>query len=265
MLVVSDPPHGKVDHQAVADVLGLDVTDTSPKIGFGAPEVLRPSDEARAVPFAHLLNDAGLRVAVIDGEDLARVPWPAPLASLTFGTEGLVGEFREAGVIVRYDQPVLAMYCKPPAGYKRPETPRLTPWATGLAIAEAIDGMTILDLFYERDGALARASIVEGVTDFAAPGRVQGASPGGSLAAVLDECRGRFARMHVDARLENVRPRRRFVAGEAGFDIDLRKHYSFGTLLLRHVLASISPDLKDLPHYEYGARLGCAMARPQLS
>ncbi|MSR19928.1 MAG: hypothetical protein EXR91_02985 [Gemmatimonadetes bacterium] len=81
------------------------------------------------------------------------------------------------------------------------------------------------------------------------------------MAAVLNECRRRFAHIHADSRLDGVRPRRRFVAGEAGFNMDLRRHYSFGTLLLRHALASISADLKDLPHYEYGSRIGCAMGR----
>jgi hypothetical protein len=61
-----------------------------------------------------------------------------------------------------------------------------------------------------------------------------------------------------------VRPRRRFVAGEAGFDMDLRKHYSFGTLLLRHALGSVSDEIKDLPHYEFGSRLACALARKKL-
>jgi hypothetical protein len=70
--------------------------------------------------------------------------------------------------------------------------------------------------------------------------------------------------MTVDARLDNVRPRRRFVAGDGGFDMDLRKHYSFGTLLLRHALEEISPDLKDLPHYEFGSRLACALGKEKL-
>ena len=68
----------------------------------------------------------------------------------------------------------------------------------------------------------------------------------------------------MDARLENVRPRRRFVAGESGFDMDLRKHYSFGTLLLRHALEEISPELKDVPHYEYGSRLACVLGKQVL-
>jgi hypothetical protein len=78
---------------------------------------------------------------------------------------------------------------------------------------------------------------------------------------MLAECARRFQRLSVDARLENVRPRRRFVAGDAGFDVDLRKHYSFGTLLLRHALEEISPTLKDLPHYEYGSRLACVLGK----
>jgi hypothetical protein len=79
MLVVSDPPHGTVDHQAVAEALGLELADTSPKIRFGAPEVMRASEPGRAIPFSHLLSDGGLKVVVIDGAELARVPWPAPL------------------------------------------------------------------------------------------------------------------------------------------------------------------------------------------
>ena len=264
-LVVADPPHGKVDHQAVADVLGLELADASLKIGFTAPEVLRASDPARAVPFAHLVRETGLSVAVIDGADLARVPWPAPLSSFTFGREGIVGEAHGTGVIVRYDEPVVAVYCKPPANYRRPATPPLGSEAEGLAIAEAIDGLSILDLHFESGGGLARVSIVQDVTDFTALGGLRGATPEESMAAVLKECGRRFAHLHVDARLEGVRPRRRFVAGEAGFNMDLRKHYSFGTLLLRHTLASISADLKDLPHYEYGSRLGCAMSRAAAS
>lgn len=264
-LVVSDPPHGNVDHEAVADVLGLEVADASLKIGFGAPEVLRASDAARALPFAELLREAGLSLAVLDGEALARAPWPAPFASFTFGREGMVGESLGDGVMVRYDEPVVAVYCSPPANYTRPATPPLGPKSKGLAIAESIDGMTILDLYFERAGALARVSIVQELTDFTAIGNLRGATPEESMEAVLKECGRRFGQFHVDARLDGVRPRRRFVAGEAGFNMDLRKHYSFGTLLLRHALAEISAELKDLPHYEYGSRLGCAIALEKLA
>jgi hypothetical protein len=265
-LVVTDPPHSsRVDHQVVADALGLELANTSLKIGFSAPEVLRCAERARSLPFAHLLTDAGLKVSVLDGADLARVPWPVPISSMSFGPEGFVCGFRGRSLTLRYDEPVLAVFCKPPLGYTRPpNVPALTSTSRGLQIAEALDGMAILDLYTKRGGQLERITIAQDITDFTDLGELQGGSPAESLKATLSECARRFKRLTVDARLDNVRPRRRFVAGEAGFDMDLRKHYSFGTLLLRHALEEISPDLKDLPHYEYGSRLACALGKEKL-
>ncbi len=184
---------------------------------------------------------------------------------MTFGPSGLEGRFRDTDVLVRYDEPVLAVYCRPPVGYVRPSSPALADARSGLAVAESIDGMTILDLYVDRPGGLERITIADGVTDFSSLGALRRATPAENVDAVFDECRRRFADVKVDARLDGVRPRRRFVAGEANFDMDLRKHYSFGTLLLRHALDSISSDLKDLPHYEYGSRLACAIYRTHKS
>jgi len=223
--------------------------------------VLRASDSERALPFTHLIADAGLKVVVIDGDELARVPWPAPLTTLAFTPQGLVGRFQDRDILVRYDEAVLGVLCRPPAQYTRPKGPPLTLSTQGLALAESIDGMTILDLYVEREGTLERVTIAQDVLDQASLGGLRRATPAESMKAILDECAQRFPRLWLDSRLDGVRPRRRFVAGETGFDVDLRKHYSFGTLLLRHALASISDDLKDLPHYEFGSRLACAVAR----
>jgi hypothetical protein len=259
-LVVSDPPHGQVDHQAVADALGLELANASLKVGFGAPEVLRCADPARAVPFAHVLAETGLRVSVVDGAELARVPWPAPISTMSFGPHGLVGIFRGRAVGIRYDEPVLAVFCKPPRNYTRPASvPPLAPTSRGLQIAEALDGMAILDLYTRTGGQLDRITIAQDIADWAGIEGLEDVPPADRIDAMLSECSRKFERCTVDARLENVRPRRRFVAGDAGFDVDLRKHYSFGTLLLRHALEEISPELKELPHYEYGSRLACAL------
>jgi hypothetical protein len=86
------------------------------------------------------------------------------------------------------------------------------------------------------------------VIDPSSLGALRRGTPSETMSSVIEECTRRFPRFWLDTRLDGVRPRRRFVPGEAGFDIDLRKHYSFGTLLLRHALSSISEDLKDLPH-----------------
>jgi hypothetical protein len=264
-LVVSDPPHGRVDHQAVADALGLEPANASLKIGFAAPEVMRCSERPRALPFAELLSETGMNVKVIDGADLARVPWPVPISSMSFGPDALVGTFRGRTLRLGYDEPVLAVFCKPPVNYKRPSViPPLTPSVNGLGIAEALDGGSTLDLYVLRGAQLERITIAQDVVDFSDLGEGRGGSPAESLKATLAECGRRFERLTVDARLENVRPRRRFVAGDAGFDMDLRKHYSFGTLLLRHALGEISPELKELPHYEYGSRLACALGKETL-
>jgi hypothetical protein len=261
-LVVSDPPHGRVDDQAVADALGLELQSASLKVGFGAPEVLRCAEPARAAAFAHLLGETGLRVSVIDGAELTRIPWPAPISTMSFGPNGLVGLFRGRAVGIRYEEPVLAVFCKPPRNYTRPTSiPPLSQTSKGLQIAEALDGMAILDLYTKTGGQLERITIAQDVADFAGIEGLEDVSPSDRLEAMLSECVRRFERLTVDARLVNVRPRRRFVAGEAGFDVDLRKHYSFGTLLLRHALEEISPELKELPHYEYGSRLACVLGR----
>jgi hypothetical protein len=255
-----------VDHQAVADALGLELATASLKVAFGAPEVLRCADAARAVPFAHVLGEAGLRVSVIDGAELARVPWPAPISTMSFGPDGLVGLFRGRAVGIGYEEPVLAVFCQPPRNYTRPAAiPPLSPASKGVQIAEALDGMAVLDLYTRTGGQLHRITIAQDVADFTGIDGLEDVPPAGRIEAVLSECGRRFQRLTVDARLQNVRPRRRFVAGEAGFDMDLRKHYSFGTLLLRHALEEISPELKDLPHYEYGSRLACVLGRGALA
>ena len=161
-LVVSDPPHGRVDAQAVADALGLDLPNANLKIGFGAPEVFRYADRTRALSFAHVLSDAGMRVRVVEGAELARVPWPAPVTTMSFGPDGLVGLVGHRAVGIRYQEPVLAVFCKPPLHYTRPAAiPSLTPSAKGLAVAEALDGMAILDLYTRTGGQLDRITIAD--------------------------------------------------------------------------------------------------------
>jgi hypothetical protein len=120
--------------------------------------------------------------------------------------------------------------------------------------------MANLDLYFSDAGVLRRISIVPDLADFSSLGELRRADASDTMAAVIEECRRRFGRLQLDARLENVRPRQRFIMGEAGFNPDQRKRYSFGTLLLCHILDSISPELRDLPQYELGSRLAYALS-----
>jgi hypothetical protein len=250
MLVVSDPPHEAiVKEEAAAGVLGLPLDHALLKIGFGAPEVLAATDPERAADAAISLRAAGLKVAMRDGFDLTRIPWPTVVASFEFEHDRLRADIGPGDVVgIRYDEPVLAVSCEPPVDFAPPAG-----WAgrnpagtsvSGPAAADALEWVPHLDLYFQRDGDLRRISI-----------------DGELMVPLVAECQRRFQRLTLDARLEGVRPRRRFVAGELGFNPDQRKRYAFGTLLLRHALESIDPELRDLTQYELGSRLAYLLQR----
>jgi hypothetical protein len=244
MLVVSDPPHDTiVKEEAAATVLGLPLDHALNKIRFGAPEVLAATDPDSAADTAISLKVAGLRVAMRDGVELTRVPWPTIVASFELDHDGLRAEVGGGDVVeIHYDEPVLAVSCEPPVDFVPPEG-----WAgpipagtsvSGPAAADALEWVPHLDLYFQRNGQLRRISI-----------------DGELMVPLVAECQSRFKQLRLDTRLEGVRPRRRFVAGEDGFNPDQRKRYAFGTLLLRHALESIEPELRDLTQYELGSRL----------
>ena len=258
ILVVSDPPQDTVDVDAVAAILGLDAADARLKVDFQAPEVLFVSDPTPAVDFASSLRAAGMNVAVIDGRALAEVPWPAVARSIRFCDDGLHAVAGGRELVLPYEHRLLAVHARPPAGVTRPEGARDPMEAFGepsLAVAEAIEWMPNLDLYATTGGKVTRISVVQDLVDFSGLGEAEGATPEESFAQVMTECARRFHRFDVDTRLENVRPRQRFIMGQPDFDYDMRKLYSFGTLLLRQALDAISPDLKQLTQYELGSRL----------
>ena len=261
-LVVSNPPHEEVDVDAAAGLIGLDVYQARLKFIFPAPEVLAASDGQYATGVAESFERAGVNVAVIDGQELAAIPWPDPVSSFGFTGSGMTARSHRREVELPYDTDVVGVYCRPPADFrmKPPET-RVGPLSDGFEIVEAIEWMPSLDLYFVRDGALQRISIVGGLTDFSGLGASQQRSVAEDMAATVAGCSRRFTRMHLDTRLENVRPRRRFKGGDSAFNPDMRKRYSFGTLLLRHILSSISPELGELTQYELGSRLGYLTSR----
>jgi hypothetical protein len=262
-LVVSDPPHGVVDVGSAAELLGLDLAGTRLKVKFPAPEVLSASDEREAREFAAELRGTGLSAAVIHGGRLDDIPWPDPVTALAFDDDGLTASLSNADVHLSYGQPVLGVFCKPPAGFSMKSTVNVLEAmerGDGPRIAEGIQWMTILDLYFREGGRVRRISVVPGLADFSSLGALRGATSAETMRSILEECTARFDDVELDTRLEDVRPRQRFIMGEAGFDPDLRKRYSFGTLLLCHILDSISAELRDVPQYELGSRMAYALS-----
>jgi hypothetical protein len=262
ILVVSNPPHEKVDLDAASALIGLDVYKTRLKFIFPAPEVLAGSDGEFADGIAERYRSAGVRVETFGGAELAGIPWPEPVSAFAFTGRGLKARSGEREVEVSYDSHVVGVYCKPPADFRmKPPEKTLGPLSTGMDIVDAIEWKASLDLYFVRDGTLQRLSIVQDVTDFSGLGPMRRRTVPEDLEATVVGCGRRFTNMHLDTRLENVRPRRRFVGGDAAVNPDTRDRYSFGTLLLRQILASTSPGLADLTQFELGSRLGYLTSR----
>jgi len=248
-LVVSDPPQGEVDLETAAKLLELDGFATRLKASFGAPEVMHASDRDEAVRFGAALKRAGFKVQILDGARLTDPEWPEPISGLVFDASSLLATSVTEAVRVPYDAEVLAVVCQPP-NYRHTRVPeelgRAIASGHGPTIAEAIQLMSVVDLYFRDASALRRVTIV--------PERLKLETD-----VVLKDMGRRFKRLKVDARLKGVRPRAPFSIGQ-GFDGSERRRYSFGTMMLRQVLESIAPELRAVPQYEFGSRLAYALS-----
>lgn len=252
ILIVSDPPHQEVNLEAAGGLLGLDVFATRLKAGFAAPEVLWASGPQKAAEFVVAMRGTGFTVAAVRGAALTGLPWPDPVTSLAFDESCLRATQRGGGVEIGYDTETVGIYCRPPADFSPPPTVDLGQAIAsghGPTIAEAVQWMSSLDLYFSDEGSLRRVSIVPELFE------LDGAD-------VVKEVDRRFKCLRLDTRLAGVRPRARFVSGEEGevrSGTNRRTRYSFGTAPLRDLLESISPELRDIPQYEFGSRLGYAL------
>lgn len=251
-LVISDPPHGEVNLDAVAGLLGLDVFTTRVKVSFAAPEVMWASGPEKTADFAAELRGAGFSVAIIGATELTSLPWPDPVTFLAFDELCLRATVRNEGIEIASDAEVVGVYCRPPADSSTKPTvalARAIASGHGPTIAESIQWMSNLDLYFRNEGSLRRISIVPDLFD----------SDGDE---VVKELGRRFNNFRLDDRLAGVRPRARFTTGdgdEVRLDLSQRKGFSFGTPLLRHLLESTCPELRDVPQYELGSRMAYAL------
>ena len=260
-LIVTDPPHADVHARLVAQTLRLDETDVESKLRFGAPEVLMSGTEEECEAAAEELRRAGLRLKVVDGRRMAAVPWPSVALGFAFGADGLIADTPEGVVSIPWTDHVLGVVCRPPEGFAGGPAAPETPPAIGPDVCEVAQWVSVFDLCFERDGRLSRLLLCEGVTDFGGLGPAASARDRDAVSEVARVCLDRFEHLALDTRFDGVRPRQKFRMGDESFDIDLRKAYSYGTLLLRQLMASLSKELADIPQYEFASRLVYALRR----
>lgn len=257
VLVVSDPPHRGVDLEAASAITGLDIFQTQLKFNFPGPEVLAASGPQRTSQIVASFEGAGVQVAVIDGSELAEIPWAESITTFEFTPDGLTATTQDRVVALDYESAAVAVYCRPPTDFRK-NRPGLTasPLSlTGAALAQAVEWMARLDLFFVEQGSLQRISFIEGITDFSTLELPASARDGEGPEEATAECMRRFTRMEFDLRLRNVRPRSRYRHGLEPAS-DTRRRYSFGTPQLHSIMAAIAPELGELTQYELGTRLG---------
>lgn len=260
ILIAADPPQADVHTGVVAQTLRLDPADVESKLRFRAPEVFMAGSQEECAEAAKALRYAGLRFRVVDGRRLAAVPWPSVALSFVLGADGLIADTPEGVVSVPWSTDVFGVLCRPPQAFRAPEsTPVTEPPTIGPAVCEATQWGALLDLYVERDGRIHRLLVSESITDFGGLGPAASVPPRDAVAETARVCLERFDCLRLDTRFDDVRPRQRFRMGDESFDIDMRKAYSYGTLLLRQLLVSVSPELGDLTQFEFASRLVYAL------
>lgn len=254
-LLVADPPHVDVHARLASETLRLDPAVVESKARFRAPEVLMSGGEEECNTAARALRKAGLRVQVVEGRRLAGIPWPSVALSFALGSEGLVADTPEGVISVPWGTEVLGVLCRPPASFRPPEEATTSSPPIGPEVADAAQWGSVLDLYIQREEGIRRLLVTEAMTDFGGLGPAASVPARDAVSEAGRALYDRFEVLRLDTRFDDVRPRQRFRMGDESFDIDMRKAYSYGTLLLRQLLGSISPDLGELTQWEFASRL----------
>jgi hypothetical protein len=267
-LIISDPPHGEVDHEKAAQYFGLPVAESRMKLNFPAPEIwLAGPDQRQLEEAGAALGECGVSSVLAPGQDLLQVP--AARTVETFAFAGSTLDVVAGGELqFPFETPVNVVYGKPPAGLDtgprktgsvasdlgRPSANVMISRLSGADTehtAAARENPAFIDLYATANGEFVRVSFVAGVTDFSS----LESRTGDVLARLMAEWELRFSAVNVDRRLGNIRPRRRPMVGKAGPSEEKRRLFSYGTQRLSDLLGSISEDLRDLSYYELGSRL----------
>ena len=238
-LLVSNPPHPKIDAQAAGHVLGIPPHEANLKARYGLPEIWSAeTDRSIIEEDAATLSAADMRYALITGEQLAAVPTQQLVRSVGMTDHGIALR-TDAGTHELSDsQPMIVVPVSPRAAEGAPPGMRVTVAPS----VQVFDVGPYIDV-YLPDGS--RFGIYEELVNF---GEL------GGVAALLEIMRERLKRARFDDRLQNMqlrRPRQMLPAHVR----EARRGYSFASPGLDELLEAVSPDLQKLGQAEWSARL----------
>ncbi len=275
ILIISNPPQTQPDFRAAAPLFGLSAAEVRMKANYGVPEIwFADNEETRVLAVAESLQEAGFRISLQNGKDVADVPKQTSVKSFSFAESSLVFDLGNTELTLPYDSSCFAVLCQPrdessgesrasSANALRNSVSLASQWERSgerqsmhdLMFGQAADTQ-FLDIYSDQNGTLSRVSLFDDVVDFQdLPKRMPG-DPS-YLATFTTVFTERFPQAQLDKRLVGMRLRRRpTVSGVQAQDDDPRRRlYSFATTALKKLLESISEDLADLGEPELSSRL----------
>jgi hypothetical protein len=277
-LLISNPPHDDVDAAEAASHFGLTAAEVRMKANYGLPEIwFAAEDEANLLDTAAALDAAGFKTVLVAGSDLLEVPPQNPAGSFAFTDEGLQVDGDDSGRTLAYDTPAIVVFGRPRVEAQESRAPassiasQLSSWGRGFRRPSSDTGevelgsSAFLDIYVPSETGLLRISIVPEITDFSAPpdNLPYGLSAMQNLVA---ECEKRFGNAYVDRRLVDMtlRGMARVVTGTPPSDPP-RTGFSYATQALAELLASLSPDLKNVTQADLSSRLAYLTTRSRIS
>ena len=258
-LVLSNPPHGDVDDQRVAQAFGFTAIDARMRMHFPAPEIwFADEDLASLKRVATALQSAGTNVRIIKGSLLSLVPAPDDLRSFSLDGDQFVGDLEGGGsCTVPYSGHMAMVSCRPQTDAAPGTEPRARrasgeirdnlsarsgfgPSPHEDSIGEAATDEAFLDMYFVSQSRVQRATVRPAKVDFSGLGGQLKPDPADNQVELLNRLRDRFRRTDLDERLMDVPiPKPSLVSGKA----------------LQAILESIDPALKSLPTIDLQSRL----------
>ena len=239
LLLITNPPHPKIDAHAAAEVLGIPAAEANLKARYGIPEIWAASTDRSLIEAdAATLREANMRCVVITGEQLARVPSQQLVRGVELTEQGIRLRAEDGTRDVAQGKAMIVLPVSPRPAEGAPPGTRVT-------VAPAVlvsDVCPYLDVFMP-DGN--RYGIYEELVDF---------GEAGGVTKLADIIRERLPRARFDERLNNMqlrRPRQMLPAQMR----DARRGYSFASPGLDALLNTIAPELQNVSQAEWSARL----------
>jgi len=250
-MLISTPPHDRVDAQVAASVLGIPPVDANLKARYSVPEIWLSDEDGNPLDqSAATLAQAGMHAVVVESTELQRIPQQRVVQEFSFAEQGFHVRLNGSEGALAYDRRMLVVTCTPRPTEGAPLPARTVEGKT------VSDGSAFVDVYVQGKDHWSRVALYGELTDFAGLGAQRTMSQSRNLIQLVQQLRGRLRHAHFDDRLLNMQLRRRPGHGTPPqLHEKMRRGYSYATPGLGALLERISPELRDISQTELSSRL----------